>query len=182
MPVRMEPDGRRNTSPWSSGDVQSSSRSRFAPVMIRIGLAGRSASTEPRWTARSKCRSRRVRLRGWQFPLTAPFFAIDCQGLLPEGICPIMQTLLWEQFETHGRLAQLARALPSHGRSRWFESNIAHQNKRRRDHRLRRRVFSQSDEAQGMFPRWLHYDRERITAKPWTCAALESALGDRIPR
>lgn len=25
-----------------------------------------------------------------------------------------------------GRLAQLARALPSHGRGRWFESSIAH--------------------------------------------------------
>ena len=25
-----------------------------------------------------------------------------------------------------GRLAQLARALPSHGRGRWFKSNIAH--------------------------------------------------------
>ena len=26
----------------------------------------------------------------------------------------------------HGRLAQTARALPSHGRGHWFESSIAH--------------------------------------------------------
>ncbi len=37
----------------------------------------------------------------------------------------------WDAMVTaRGRLAQLVRALPSHGRGHWFESSIAHTDKR----------------------------------------------------
>ena len=53
------------------------------------------------------------------------------------------RALIWGAYPVRlrspasGRLAQLARALPSHGRGRWFESSIAHHESTTRDgHRV----------------------------------------------